>query len=82
MILEIEISNKILHFLEVSDYQVSNAKIKILRFSIDSSSKFVKFLVETLMKKKKPVVYEKFELEHRVSEKLIAFFGFFVSCGL
>ena len=48
--------------LEYPDYQDSNAGNKNIDFSIQNSKK-LKHSNETLMKKKKPVVIEKFELQ-------------------
>ena len=74
--------NKQRHFLEFSDYQSPDAKIKIPGVSIKFSSTVVGFSIGILMEEVKLVVPEKLKIGYRDKSKIISFFKFYGTSGL
>ena len=61
--------------MELSDYQDSNARIKINGLRIESSFICPKFLIEILMQETKPLFTEKCEVKYADESPL------FILCG-
>ena len=83
---EFEFENRLKHilkaFLESSDDQEYDKRIKTKCFLIKSSSTNAKFSTETPKEEIKPVVAQKIEFEDRVTSMKVAFFAFFVPSWL
>ena len=77
MILNTEINQNYWHFLESSDCQDSDARIKFKISSIQIFSVSEEFSIQTLLQKTKPVVTENHEFEYRDESILKAFFRIF-----
>ena len=68
-------------FLEFSDHQNVDARIKAKELSIELSSDTEKLSIEFLMERMKPVITEKYDFDNRDESKLIALFEFFWQPG-